>query len=70
MTDRERVLDLLASCPLPLTAAQICKALSPSRRITLASLSGTLRKMYDAKLLSRVDGYGPRGGYGYLVNYG
>jgi hypothetical protein len=57
-----------------MTATQICGELNrlnggTQDTIMLSSLSGTLKRMYDAGELCRVDGYGPRGGYGYLVNH-
>jgi hypothetical protein len=59
----------------PCTAADIYHVLNvesgigPNESVKLSSLSGTLKKMYDAGELLRVDGWGPRGGYGYLVNH-
>lgn len=41
---------------------------SVARRIKLSTLSSKLKKMVDEFKLLRVKGYGPRGGYGYLLN--
>lgn len=37
-------------------------------RQRLDSLSSKLKRLVDQKVLLRVKGYGPRGGYGYLLN--
>jgi len=36
-----------------------------SSKMTLASLSGTLKQMTDCGYVERVENFGPRGGYGY-----
>jgi len=36
--------------------------------IRLDSLSSLLKKMCDARLLNRIPGIGPRGGFGYYLN--
>jgi DNA-binding transcriptional regulator GbsR (MarR family) len=62
---RINVIELLFNSHVPLTATEIACILD----VKLASLSSVLRKMYDAGVLTRVDGYGLRGGYGYQVNH-
>jgi len=45
-----------------LTATQIAKELGREP----GTISGILRRLCDQKLLTRKDGVGPRGGYGYF----
>lgn len=64
LTMRESVLIYLSSSTSePHTATQLAKILN----VNLASLSSVLKKMTDDDELQRVDGHGPRGGYGYVV---
>lgn len=73
MTMRRRIVSLLLRAGVPCTAADIYHVLNvgdPARSVRLSSLSGTLKRMYDDGTLLRVDGYGPRGGYGYVINHG
>lgn len=73
MTIKQRVIGLLiTTMKKPLTASEIKRFLdakSPGMPIKLSSLSGILKRMYDAGELHRIDGWGPRGGYGYRVNF-
>jgi len=70
LTHREQVLRFLFNVGQPYTATEIHRVfVKDGMKVTLASLSGTLRKMYDAGELRRVDDWGPRGGYGYQVNH-
>jgi len=70
MTIRKRVLGLLRCAGLYLTAAAIKQILDQGDTgpaIKLSSLSSVLKRMYDAGELERIEGFGPRGGYGYKV---
>jgi len=69
MTIRQRVIHVLLDSSTPRTASDIYHVLNNSGYVKLSSLSGILKRMYDAGELRRVDEYGPRGGYGYLVNH-
>ena len=69
---RKRVMGLLITSANPLTATQIKQFMDASYvgpPVKLSSLSGILKRMYDAGELRRVDDWGPRGGYGYEVNH-
>ncbi len=71
MTRSQLILDLLSERG-PLTAANVFYALSSdcqerSSKMTLSSLSGTLKKMTDEGLIKRVKNFGPRQGYGYYL---
>lgn len=71
MTQRELIRRFLSRTGSRYTATDLCRALnlerSAAREITLASLSGTLKKMCDAGELTRYEDFGPRGGYGYEI---
>lgn len=75
MTIRRRVIDLLITsrCSAYFTATDICKGLNVPDGVSdfvgveLSSVSSALKKMYDAGELERLDGIGPRGGFGYRV---
>jgi len=70
LTHRELVLNFLLLTGHPYTASEIWHALNlPEHPIKLSSLSGILKRMYDAGELRRIDEWGPRGGYGYEVNH-
>ena len=70
VTIREQVLRFLFNVGIPYTASEIHHVfVKDGLRVSLASLSSTLKKMYDAGELRRVDDWGPRGGYGYQVNH-
>lgn len=63
VTMRESVLNYLSSTGQTCTATVLSQVLN----LNLASLSSVLKKMTDEQELQRVDGHGPRGGYGYAV---
>jgi Fe2+ or Zn2+ uptake regulation protein len=68
LTIRARVLHLLLNAQEPFTATMLCELMSigPSP-VQLSSLSSVLKRMHDEGLLYRVNGWGPRGGYGYML---
>jgi Fe2+ or Zn2+ uptake regulation protein len=69
-TWRLRVTNFLLCGNHPYTATELHRSLNiPDHPVTLATLSGVLKKMYDNGELYRVDDWGPRGGYGYQVNH-
>lgn len=65
MTIREIVLASL--CPLVDDVCMTATQLANANMLQLASVSSELRKMYDEGIIERVEGHGPRGGYGYKV---
>jgi len=76
MTLRKRIVEALENYFLCssayYTAVEIKRMLDHSRIIhpqvvKLSSLSSVLKRMYDAGELERIDGVGPRGGFGYRV---
>jgi hypothetical protein len=69
-TIEERVIESLsaAMCQV-MTAQELLNDMNHYYpKVKLASLSSKLKKMVDSFVLLRVNGYGPRGGFGYLMN--
>ncbi len=63
-TIRERILWVLTEIAEQMTAATITETLC---NVKLDSVSSILKKMVDNGELVRVEGAGPRGGYGYRL---
>ena len=65
MTIRETVIASLSSLPNDacMTATQIANA----NMLPLASVSSIVKVMCDEGVLERIEGHGPRGGYGYRI---
>lgn len=73
MTIKEFVVHALGWPPYDkgATATQLCSfAAATERSVKLSSLSSALKQMYDAGEVERIEGFGPRGGYGYLLKRG
>ena len=71
MTNKEAIEDVLKYGDTVMTAGEIVREITMhhlSLDTGLSTVSSSLKKMVDAKVLLRVKGYGPRGGYGYLLN--
>lgn len=71
VTTRKIIKEVLAD-KVVLTAEQVVdeanRYYGATYRQHLPSVSSKLKKMVDEHVLLRVKGYGPRGGYGYLLN--
>lgn len=69
MTIRSRIIHVLDRGQV-MTASQMCNCINDEFKaddVKLASLSSALNKMYRNGELARMDQFGPRGGYGYLL---
>lgn len=71
ISTEEKVIETLAcSHAQVMTAQELVTNINRcySKKVRLDSLSSKLKRMVDEYVLLRVKGYGPRGGYGYLLN--
>jgi len=69
LTVRQQLLLILGRSTSAITCAQLVTELNktfPTHRSS-ATVSSALKKMYDDKLVARIDSAGKRGGYGYKL---
>lgn len=71
-TLRDSLLDALSHEPFKFgaSATQLWKLLRKSRPISLTAVYSALDRMVDEKELRRILNFGPRGGYGFILNRG